>query len=251
LEKHELDSVFIISEGYADHIRKGSRNRLVTGYESDLSMAYSPVKELLLSYVQQDTARSKAAYTVKQISENFTGDHDWTWDEIVNKSTEIQQKEDLLHTTFSFLHASSPSNDESFQMWNTWGLWAIFAMLSTLLLSDWVIKETRSNALTRLIFMRTGLTKYLLSTLFIYICLFVCIDLVTLLLFHHFLGEDISMKLVYSLVIYRLTLTIGVFLFANLFKNMYVYYSLSFILTLVASIISGAILPMEGIADYI
>src|SRR5699024_1569843 len=100
LEKQELDSAFIISEGYADHIRKGSRNRLITGDKADLSMAYSPVKELLLSYVQQATARSKAAYTVKQISENFTGDHDWTWDEIVNKSTEIQQKEDLLHTTF-------------------------------------------------------------------------------------------------------------------------------------------------------
>src|SRR5699024_6598554 len=35
LEKHELDSVFIIPDGYAEQIRKGNRNRLIIGYESD------------------------------------------------------------------------------------------------------------------------------------------------------------------------------------------------------------------------
>src|SRR5690625_1744673 len=46
LKQHELDSVFIIHNGYEKQIRKGKRDRLITSYQSDLSFAYSPVKEI-------------------------------------------------------------------------------------------------------------------------------------------------------------------------------------------------------------
>ncbi|HLQ72176.1 MAG TPA: ABC transporter permease [Bacillota bacterium] len=251
LEKHELDSVFIIPDGYKEQIRKGSRNRLVTGYASDLSMAYSPVKELLLSYVQQDTARSKAAYTIKQISESYNGGHNWTWDEIVEKSIAIQNGENLIHTAFSFFNATSPTNEANFQLWNTWGLWSIFALLATLLLFDWIIKETRSNVTHRFHFMRISLERYHVISLLFYVGLFIIIDAATMVIFHYFFREEISFSFLYSLIMYRSTISIGVFLLANMFKNVYVYYSLSFIITLVGAIISGAILPIEGITSLI
>lgn len=249
LEKHELDSVFIIPDGYAEQIRNGSRNRLITGYESDLSIGYSPVKELLLSYVQQDTARSKAAYTVKQISESYPGIRDWTWDEIVSKSMDIQAEKDLIQMSFSFSNKTAPSNEDDFQLWNTWGLWSIFALLATLLLFDWVIKESRSNVIHRFTFMRITQARYLVINLLVYWGLFLIVDILTMFAFHYVFDEEISFRLLYSLIMYRSTLTIGVFLLANLFKNMYIYYSLSFIITLIAAILSGAILPIDGVTN--
>src|SRR5690625_1339194 len=71
LETHEMDSVIIIREGYQEQIANGSRNRLLVSYKSDLSFAYTPVSEMIISRVQQDTGRSKAAYTVKELSEAY------------------------------------------------------------------------------------------------------------------------------------------------------------------------------------
>lgn len=251
LKKHKLDSVFIIPDGYANQIRKGSRNRLITGYESDLSIAYSPVKERLLSFVQQDTARSKAAYRVQQISKEYDTGLDWTWDEIVDKSIDIQSDQDLIKMTFSFFGEESPSSEADFELLNLWGLWSIFALLSTLLLFDWVIKETRTSVIQRFAFMKTSLSRYLLGNTLLYFAVFLLTDLITLFSFHFLFEEVISWNLLYSLIIYRCILTGGAFLFVNMFRNMYIFYSSSFIITLFAAIISGAIIPIDGVTNRI
>src|SRR5699024_11676472 len=82
LEKHEIDSVFIIRDGYEDAIKSGKRNQLIQGYHSDLSFAYNPVKEMIASLVQQETGRSKAAYFIMDLSKEHSSNLSWTWDEI-------------------------------------------------------------------------------------------------------------------------------------------------------------------------
>src|SRR5699024_3436721 len=61
VEKHQLDSVFFIHNGFEENIRKGNRNRLITSFRSDESVGYHPVKEIVLSLAQDETSRSKAA----------------------------------------------------------------------------------------------------------------------------------------------------------------------------------------------
>ena len=64
LEQHELDSVFVIREGYEDHILANRRNQLIEAYSSNRSFAYRAVVETITSYAQQDAARSKAAFVI-------------------------------------------------------------------------------------------------------------------------------------------------------------------------------------------
>src|SRR5690625_7428868 len=67
LEKHELDSVFIISKNYEEKIQKGSRNQLIISYKSDLSFAYTTLRETVISYIQEDYSSTKVDEVVQSI----------------------------------------------------------------------------------------------------------------------------------------------------------------------------------------
>src|SRR5690606_19175100 len=47
LKQHDVDSVFIIEKGFENNILNGRRNNVLTSYRTDLSFAYSPVKEMI------------------------------------------------------------------------------------------------------------------------------------------------------------------------------------------------------------
>ncbi|UJL45018.1 ABC transporter permease [Virgibacillus sp. NKC19-16] len=252
LERHELDSVFVIEEEYAEQVRSGSRNQLITGYQSDLSFAYTPVREMIISYVQQDTARTKAANTVDDLSERYNPNQQWTWEDIIEKSKQIETDENLLRTTFSFsVGDENAENDEhDVTVWTTWGLWAVFSVLSTLLLFDWVIKEGRSSLISRFAFIRIPFKDYLLQNVLLYTVLLFLMDLTAALVFYFLHDEQISLSFIGALLIYRFTLNTGTFLLALVFKNLYLYYSVSFAITLIIAITSGAVIPVDGITNY-
>ena len=247
LGKHELDSVFVIRKGYESNVRKNSRHRLILSYKSDLSLAYIPVSEMIVSYVQQDTGRSKAASVIKQLSEQYKTDQYWTWDEIIERSKIIQTEQSLLHTTFAFTNPDNLESDHDFTIFKTWSLWAIFALLATLLLSDWVIKEKRSSIRPRFAFMSISFKSYLLQNLVVMTVLLYLFDLLAMVIFYFYLTEPITLSLFSTLFFYRLTISSGAFLLALVFKNSHLYFSTSFALTLLIAIMSGAILPIEGI----
>lgn len=247
LKKHELDSVFIIHDGYEEQIRQGSRNRLITSYQSDLSFAYTPVKEMIVSYAQQETGRSKAAHTVLMLSEQYNQSKQWTWEEIINKSKSIQKEENLLHTQFSFANTDQIAADNEFTIWNTWGLWAVFSILSTFLLFDWLIRESNANILPRFAFIRFSFKNYILKIFLLYTMLYLLFDMIAISVFHTFLNEPISLSFIGAIISFRLIVNAGVFLFARCFKNVFLFYSVSFVVTLFLAITSGAILPIDGI----
>ncbi|MFA1821244.1 ABC transporter permease [Virgibacillus oceani] len=251
LEMHELDSVFVIRDGYQDQVERGTRNRLLMTYQSDLSFAYTPVSEMIISYVQQDTGRSKAAYTVLDLSEAYDIANLWSWEEVVAKSKEVEAEENLLQTAFSFQGAVPDSSDGNMILLDAWGLWTVFSILAALLLFDWLIKERRNNLYPRFIFFRISFKLYLMLNALIYTLLFLIFDFLTVFTFHIFLGGELSWFFLFVLISYRFMLNTGVFLFTMLFRSVSMFYTVSFALTLLIAIISGAVLPTEGLTNRI
>ncbi|RDW16296.1 ABC transporter permease [Oceanobacillus arenosus] len=247
VESHELDSAFVIGEGYGQDVENGRRNRLITSYLSNLSFAYAPVSQMIISLVQQDTGHSKAAHTVINLSNHTT--EQWTWDEIVAKTIEIQQEEDLLRTTFTFANTVGMENENTVSLWNTWGLWALFSILSTLLLFDWGVKEKRAEILPRFAFIRYTYQHYLLLNVCLYTLLFFIFDLIAVVVFHTFLSESISLSLIGAILAFRMLINMGAFIFTCLFQNVYLYYSTAFLLALITAVISGAIIPIDGVTN--
>ncbi|ALX48259.1 ABC transporter permease [Lentibacillus amyloliquefaciens] len=243
LEKHKLDSVFVIHEGFKENIQEDNRNRLITSYQSDLSFAYQPVKEMIISYVQQKTGRAKAAITVNQLEQEYNVQEDWAFEEIVAKSKEIQKNENLLNTDFSFPESPAETKQNT-RIFSIWGIWGIFSLLSTWLLFDWVIKEKRSKAILRLAFTRFSLKTYLIQNFFLYYTILLITDLLSVITFYWMFGEWIS---IVNVLIYRLLAAVAAFLTAHLFSHVFVYYTFAFAFVLVVSIGSAAVLPTSVI----
>ncbi|HLR79107.1 MAG TPA: ABC transporter permease [Bacillota bacterium] len=247
LEKHQLDSVFIIHKGFEENIRKGNRNRLITSFRSDESVAYHPVKEMVISLAQEETSRSKAAHIVANLSEQMDSSIQWTWDDITKKSKEIQSGQQLLQTSFTFSQSMKPSTNEDLQFWSPWELWALFTILSTFLLFDWVIKERSSGVIHRFAFTRMSFQQYLIGNLFIYTIVLLLFDVVTVIIFDLIFQAPMA---IIPIVTYRLMVICGAFLLALTFRSTYLYTLAAFAITFFLTIISGIIVPLEGIASH-
>ena len=112
LEQHELDSVFVIREGYEDNILAGRRNQLIEAYSSNRSYAYQTVVETITSFAQQDAARSKAAFVIKQLFKDAHMEDEWNYTEIIESSRERQQNEALLKSSFSYFDKESEATEQ-------------------------------------------------------------------------------------------------------------------------------------------
>ena len=249
LQKHELDSVFIIRSRYEDSIERGSRNQLIKSYQSDLSFAYTPLRETVISYVQQDYSRAKAAFVVQQMGEAYGVTEEWSYDELINRSKEIVQEQKLLEVDFSFADAGAGKDDADDTLLQPWNLWAIITLLTTFMLFDWVIKEKKASATLRFVYGKVSFKRYLLQNMLIYLFVLFVMDVVTMGVFHFLFDETISMKLLISLIGYRVMLTTCAFLFSLCFTSTYVYYTISFAIVLFTALLSGVFIPVDGIME--
>ncbi|GGA86398.1 ABC transporter permease [Ornithinibacillus halotolerans] len=241
LKQHDVDSVFIIEKGFENNILNGRRNNVLTSYRTDLSFAYSPVKEMIVSLVQEKSVRAKAALFLQREFEGTL-----TFEEIVNRSKQIQLEENLLNTDFVYSNTVESTETPSLLNWNTWGIWAVLSLLSTLFLMDWIIRERELAVSTRFSFLKMTRTSYFARTLFLYIGLFFLFDLISIVVFSVFLNESISTRFILELISFRIMVSLLSFGIAQFFKRLSFYYSFSILITLMLLILSGVIVPIEG-----
>src|SRR5699024_3111738 len=101
LLKHDLDSVFIIHEGYEQNIETDDRQELITGLKSNLSFAYIPTSEVIMSFVQEHAVRAKAAIAVEDLIKDYNSSLSPTMADIIKKSKDVQDNQDFLTTSFT------------------------------------------------------------------------------------------------------------------------------------------------------
>jgi ABC-2 type transport system permease protein len=245
LEKHELDSVFVIHEGFEKAILSNKRNKLISSYQTELSFAYSPVKEMIVSLVQEESGRAKAAHFILHMNEEYGNSESFTWNEINEKSKQVQLDENLLNTSFSYSNTNDIVENPSLLSWNTWGIWAIFTLLSTLFLMDWVIREKSMAVTTRFTFIKMTRFNYYLRIILLYFMLFFLFDLISIAVFTIYLKEDFSIGFLFVILTFRIMLCLLAFCLAQCFKKSSSFYGFSIMLTLILAVISGAIIPVS------
>src|SRR5699024_8052029 len=117
-----------------------------------LSFAYTPLRETVISYVQQDYSRAKAAFVVQRMGEAYGVTEEWSYDELINRSKEIVQEQKLLEVDFSFADSEAGKGDADDTLLQQWNLEAIRNMGTTCMLFDWVIKEKKSSVTVRFVY---------------------------------------------------------------------------------------------------
>ncbi|WP_138416080.1 ABC transporter permease [Aquibacillus sediminis] len=249
LEQHQLDSVFVIEEGYQEHIKSNRRNQLITAYVSDMSLAYTPVKEAVASHIQRDAGSSKAAHTIMQLPGQYGVERDWSWDEIVTTSDQIRERESLLHSSFSFYNQQTKQEKESAppSVWNVWGIWASIAVLTTFFLFDWVVKEQRPSMKQRLSLLKISFKSYLVRNGLIYLAVLFVADLVNSGLLLFYFQQSIQFDHLFAMISFRITISMLAFLFALRFRTPFFYYVAALSLTILLGLIGGALVPIDGL----
>lgn len=248
LEQHELDSVFVIREGYEDNILANRRNQLIEAYSSNRSFAYRAVVETITSFAQQDASRTKAAFVIKQLFKDYGMDNDWSYSEIIANSQKRQQSEALLQSSFSFYTQEDVVESQSGPLLTVWGVWTLFAILTTFFLFDWVIQDNRPTMRPRWHFTRLSFKQYAFGSFWIYTGLLTVLDVVTVFLFTNLYQETVTITGMISLFTFRLTINLIAFLTATVFNQPFMYYVSGMAISLILVVIGGAFVPLEGVA---
>lgn len=247
LEQHELDSVFVIREGYEESVLKNRRNEVIEAYSSNQSFAYQAVVETVTSLAQQDMSRSKAAFVIKDLVKDYGTADEWDYDEIIGRSRTFQENNVLLQTSFSYINIKQEEQDAPLPLLQVFGIWSLFSMIATFFLFDWVIKENRPEIRVRWRFTSMSFRKYGLGMLGIYTVILLMVDLVTVVIFDLLFDVGLSLKLILSAVAFRLTINMLAFLLATLYAKLFMYYVSSFALALLFVTIGGGIIPLDGL----
>ncbi|MBO0587676.1 ABC transporter permease [Sporosarcina sp. E16_8] len=247
LQQHELDSVFVIREGYEGNILANRRNQLIDAYSSNRSFAYQAVVETITSYAQQDAARSKAAFVIKQLFSDYDMEDEWSYEEIIERSRERQKSEALLQSSFNYYDKDNTTEEQVLPLLKAWGVWAFFAIITTFFLFDWMLKENRPSMRQRWLFTEISYEKYASGSLLFFTVIIFFMDLVTAFIFSSLFQEALTIRVLISLFSFRLTINLLAFLLASVNKQLFMYYIYSLGIALLLIVIGGSIIPLYGL----
>lgn len=245
LAQHELDSVYIIRSGYEDKVYANDRNRLIEAYASNRSFAYTVVKEIVTSYAQEDIARSKAAFELKFVYEQYDQADLWHYENIVERSKERQSTADLLTTSFSY-GSSETTPKEQAPLFNVYGIWVLFTCISTFFLFDWVIKDQRNVMKKRWVFTNKGFHSYATILFILYTGMLFIIDFISIYMISHLFQVQLS---VMAFIVFRVTINFFVLFIAQRTKQLWTYYVKGAVWTIMLGLAGGALVPIDRIVQ--
>lgn len=243
LEKHELDSVFVIKDGYEKDIVSNRRSQLIEAYSSNRSFAYFAVAETISSYVQEEATRTKAAMEIKKLYEKYDSSEEWNIEEIFKTSKEKQEKKQLITTSFSFQWTPTETEIESSSLLSIWGIWAFFQIIATLFIFDWIVKANSIQIRVRWTFTKMSLNSYISWNLLFYTVLLFFMDIVTLSVLHFLDLASPNVRLIIALLGFRITINMLAAILAKNYTNSFFYYISAIAISLILTICGGAFIP--------
>lgn len=248
LTRHELDSFFIIHDGYEKNVRSNEREDLITGYASNLSFAYVPVKEIVVSNVQRDTLRMKAASYIQLLETEYNSDFITDKKTIIADINQTEETEQLLSSRLILDNTDFKVDKGEPMIFDPWNIWALIAFLATFFIFDWVIKEREASVRVRLYFTKDRWKTYLMKHFGLITFGLFMFDILTyfgieVLLQSGNISLDFSFLAI--LFMYRITMNLTAFLIANTIRSLPFYYSFAAGFILLITITSTAILPIE------
>lgn len=239
LETHEVDSVFVIVEGFEATILANERNSIVEGYRSNMSLMYEVASELVSSRTLQLVGQYHTVATVQQMSDDAPNATT-----IIADSNAYFKEHPILSTAIHYTDASAPVAPDEHR--HALIIWALFTTIATFMHSEWLRKELTPTLKLRLPFSKQSVTRYILAIALSYTLLFVVVDSIALLLFATF-----SAKAVLALIAFRLTIVTVGYTFALLSKSALGLYQLSLLCISLLFFTSGLLLAVPDSVRYL
>jgi|GEM_PF-1242416 len=256
LLQNEIDSVFIIKQGFEEQLNEGNREKVIEIWQSPTSMASGIVREVIASEVLRLTSNYKAADDVVRLLQiNKVELSGRNVREEAYQFTDQQWSPKPLMTIhyMSFLGESQVNieDDKEQSFYNPYlGLWTFFTMIMVFISFEWIVQE-KKTLFSRIRTTYSGFSSYLFQSMFAYILLHWLQVLLTYKTLVHL--EKISSNS-WSLCMmgyYILCCVVISFWIASVTNQLSHYYLLSFLFTFVISILGGSFFPVNEISELL
>lgn len=238
LEKHELDSVFIIKDGFEATILANERAVIVEGYHSNMSLMYEVASELISSRTLQLVGQQQTVQTIQQLDPTSVRA------EIIESSHDYFQHQPLLSTTIRYQDSTvaviTHTNEQALV------IWAIFSTLASFLHSEWLRKELTPALKLRLPFSKISSSRYILTLASCYALLFFITDTIALVLFSGF-----SSSALLALISFRITIATMGYALALIAKSALSLYQLTLLFISLLFFTSGIMLAVPDVLRYL
>lgn len=256
LAKNEVDSVYVIKEGFQHQLLMEQQKGTIEMEISSLSIASGIVREMMASTVVRITSSIKAANQVKSIyqREEIQGDDALDiWDNAYSYTEEQWFPTPLM--TIDYVE-TTPANknllaNEKEKVLNPYmGLWAFLAMISCFLLSDWIVNE-KETIFPRVRCSYKGVGSYVVQTNGGFLFILILQATMTFILYRHFKLIDTGLTFLIAMILYLFfCLGISVAIAVSL-KHVGTYYGMGVLVSLALAVFSGCFFPITDLlGDY-
>lgn len=239
LEQYQYDSVLVFDEGFQDKITTGERRDMVETYYTDRSFAYSTVKELLASLIQESLNQLRITEQIQEMEMEFLNVNNIKAEEVLATKAKIDEDINLVSQNFTFQGEATEADENN--TLNPWLIWSYITILATVFAFDFVTRETLSDTKLRFTFLKYSFKSFMLLTLVTTTLVMYLVDLSAMYIFRSMFEYEMSPI---SLLIFRLITNISSFMIA--------YYSASNLSLYRNGLLTGGLLiGLHAVMPYI
>lgn len=255
LARKEVDSVYIITEGFQENLLKENRENNIEVWVTPSSFAEGIVREVIASEVTRITSNIKAANRVVKLFERMdipTHSVDNLWSEAYIFTDEQWSPKPLMTVDYEQWgvegdrkNTFSGSNYTPFIR-----LWTFFVMLSCFLTSDWIIYE-KQKVFTRMSSTYRGVYSYLLQCSGAYLVFHIFQIIISSTIFQKlgFVNMNLDeLGTMIFFVVFCLSVSIGV---ASFIPSLGSYYIISFLTVMIIGILGGSFFPTQDLSSVL
>ncbi|MEC0667461.1 ABC transporter permease [Priestia flexa] len=249
LLRNEVDSLFIVREGFMDNIKKEDYEETIELVKMPASVATSVVEEVIASEVTRLSSNSKAAIQVERLYERYRWEKPETlWEDAYRYTDEQWKPEPLMTIQYVTDGQEGAQPDEKQQTINrSVPLWGFLTLVVSLMAMEWVLKE-KGPIFKRMKTLPKGVMSYVYQSVAAYG--FVLI-IQTVLSFFFFLkvGAVTDSRVLLLMLIYLCFCLAFSFWLATESRHLGRYYTAGFLIAMMLSIIGGVFFPISDIAE--
>lgn len=252
LLKNDLDSVFVIKEGFQKKLLNGDEEELIDVWITESSIANGIFQEVLAGEIMRLSSSLMAADWVVQVFQQLklidaknTG---LLWDEAYQFTEEQWEPKPLMNVNRIMYEGDRVENridkKENLLFSPYIGLWTFFTMISMIGALDWIIRE-KSIIFPRLKATKRSLAVYVMIRLGATFFLYIIQSLLLFGILTFFIKGEWQLSLMVRMFAFTFEAFIFTLFLTTFFSKVNGYYFNSLLIIFLLSLIGGSFFPIK------
>jgi len=252
LLKNDLDSVFVIKEGFQKKLLNGDKEELIDVWITESSIANGIFQEVLAGEIMRLSSSLMAADWVVQVFQQLklidaknTG---LLWDEAYQFTEEQWEPKPLMNVNRIMYEGDRVENridKKENSLFSPYiGLWTFFTMISMIGALDWIIRE-KSIIFPRLKATKRSLAVYVMIRLGATFFLYIIQSLLLFGILTFFIKGEWQLSLMVRMFAFTFEAFIFTLFLTTFFSKVNGYYFNSLLIIFLLSLIGGSFFPIK------